>query len=169
MKITQENLALYQTIKPDKLGKSGRAYMDCIHFNGKHVQATNGRFLITDTVEEGGPKNVSLRFPKSKLEGGLPFDETFEDKGDRFVSAFGSVAEKEGGEYPDTSIIEYPEPEKVTMRIGINAAYLARIAKYLTHDSVVILEIIDPNDRIGVKGYREDSTASAILMPCKIK
>lgn len=168
----------YNAIKADKLSGIGRIAMDCVRLNCNRIYSTNGHFLVSLPKPEGLPSNVSIKVNRARLGKADGADLSLVSDSDgikEYASADCAVSL-----LPDS--LEFPPVEKVvpsdddksrTVRIGLNADYLLRIAEAINSSDKrpeVVLEI-DPTDSskaIKVTTQRNSDGGFGILMPVRL-
>lgn len=149
----------------------GRYNMNGVHFNSKHVVATNGHYLVMKRKAEGEPDNVNLKLSKLKAKGK---DEFHAIGSGKFASDSGAIAETLESQFPDyETVLNYTKTEN-TVRVAINPRYLWEIAQAFGVDKLaqgfLTLEIPLPTDGKPVRDgitVAADESAVAVLMPGK--
>jgi DNA polymerase III sliding clamp (beta) subunit (PCNA family) len=147
----------------------GRYNINGVHFNSKHVVATNGHYLVMKRKAEGEPDNVNLKLSKLKAKGKNEFHAIGTGK---FASDSGAIAETLDSEFPNYETVLNNVKTQNTIRVGINPKYLWEIAQAFGVDKLahafLTLEIPIPNNGESVSEgitVAADESAVAVLMP----
>jgi hypothetical protein len=148
----------------------GRYNMNGVHFNSKHVVATNGHYLVMRRKAEGEPDNVNLKLSKMKAKGKNEFHAIGTGK---YASDSGAIAETLDSEFPDYNYVLTHVKTDNTVRVCINPKFLLEISQALGVDGkggLITLEIPLPTNGKPVSDgitLAVDESAVAVLMPAK--
>ncbi len=151
--------------------KSGyRGAMRGVHFNDRHVVATDGHMMVIAGKEPEDPSNVTLAFktPKQKknnYQHGAPFERV--GQSETYATPQGDMASIVDGQFPayDQAL---PPTRCQTVVIGINAEYLLAVANALgARNGQVTLEL--PTDGSGAIIVTSSGRLNAfgIVMPIR--
>lgn len=144
-----------------------------VHFNDRHVVATNGHMLVMRKRDADEPSGVTLNFDTASPKGKDPVFSYVElPATKRLVNeTTGGKAEINPYNYPDyAQVLPKGYHEQNTTTVCIDAKYLLDLAKVLmtrAKDARVTLSI--PHDGRGpIVVCGDDTNAVGILMPCKV-
>ena len=135
MTISAKNQALQAIAHPD----SDRLAISGVHFNSKHVVATDGHKMIIARKAEGEPENCNIQFDSAKQAGSKTDREfyqplttsTYKLVGSHSTSNVATVLEQ--NDYPDYTCVLPRKDAHYNLSFGINAEYLMQIAKALNY------------------------------------
>lgn len=170
IKISHES-QLLMGITPAKKEWSRRYSISGVHFNNKHVVATNGHALVMRRKSEGEPTNVTLRLERIKKEGAVMFKCLHEQSTceREYLSIDGAKATTIDNEFPNYGYVVDGINDAGVVRVGLNAKYLYDLAMAMgatDKDAEVVLEIKDAESPIVLTRLRDDSSVG-VLMPCR--
>lgn len=145
-----------------------------VHFNSKHVVATDGHQLVIARKAAGEPDNVTIKFNKP-VQAGKNEVEFYTPCQGNFVGLDPkNVGQKVDGDYPDYLAVSTPA-EGYNLQISLNAELLLKLAEALNRGSeakgqFITLELKVEHETttnpIIVAGSRQD--AVGILMPARL-
>lgn len=175
--LVTSNAQAMQEVAYKSKDKYDRENLQGVHFNGRHIVATDGKKMIVAAKGGNEPSNVTLKFSKAKGSSDQAFYRALPDT-NTLVDTLDArnTAKVCDGEFPDGYLDVMRDCAKADydVQVTINVGYLMQLAKALTCDAIaddqvncVTLQLStkESGKAILVVGSRPD--AVGFLMPLR--